>query len=88
MLAEHKRLEKEISSLQSKLQSFPNGKLICVRNGGHYKWFHSDGHTQTYIPKKKRELAEQLAENKEFYKNVIIWKLKKKEILVSTLTRK
>lgn len=66
MLAEHKRLEKEISSLQSKLQSFPNGKLICVRNGGHYKWFHSDGHTQTYIPKKKRKYAEQLAIKKYF----------------------
>ena len=25
------------------------------------KWFHSDGHTQTYIPKKHREYAQQLA---------------------------
>ena len=61
MLAEHKRLENEISSLQSQLKSFPDGKLICVHNGTHYKWFHSDGHTQTYIPKKNREFAEQLA---------------------------
>ena len=47
MLAEHKRLEKEISDLQSKLKSFPDGKLFCVHNGNHYKWFHSDGHTKT-----------------------------------------
>lgn len=61
MLAEHKRLEEQISSIQSQLSSFPDGKLICVHNGSHYKWFHSDGHTQTYIPKKNRVYAEQLA---------------------------
>ncbi len=61
MLAEHKRLEKEISNLQSKLKSFPDGKLFCVHNGNHYKWFHSDGHTKTYIPKKHKEYAEKLA---------------------------
>ena len=61
MLVEHNRLEKEILDLQSKLKSFPDGKLICVHNGHHFKWFHSDGHTQTYIPKKQREYAEQLA---------------------------
>lgn len=61
MLAEHKRLEEEISSIQLQLTSFPDGKLICVHNGSHFKWFHSDGHTQTYIPKKNRVYAEQLA---------------------------
>lgn len=61
MLAEHARLEKEISTLQSKLKSFPDGKLFCVHNGNHFKWFYSDGHTKTYIPKKQREYAEQLA---------------------------
>lgn len=63
-MAEHNRLEKEILDLQSKLKSFPDGKLICVHNGLHFKWFHSDGHTQTYIPKKQREYAEQLAVKK------------------------
>lgn len=61
VIAEYKRLEEEISSIKSKLKLFPNGKLICVHNGSHFKWFHSDGHKQTYIPKKKREYAEQLA---------------------------
>lgn len=61
MLAEHTRLNEEISVLQSKIKSFPDGKLICVHNGNHFKWFHSDGHTHTYIPKKQREYAEQLA---------------------------
>lgn len=64
MIAEHKRLEEKISLLQTQLKSYPDGKLICVRNGSHIKWFHSDGHTQTYIPKKNRAYAEQLATKK------------------------
>ena len=64
MLAEYTRLEEKILDLQSELESFPDGKLICVNNGQHFKWFHSDGHTQTYIPKKQREYAEQLAVKK------------------------
>lgn len=39
----------------------PDGKIICVHNGNRVKWFHSDGYTQTYIPKKHREYAQQLA---------------------------
>lgn len=39
----------------------PDGKIICVHNGNRVKWFYSDGHTQTYIPKKHREYAQQLA---------------------------
>ena len=39
----------------------PDGKIICVHNGNRVKWFDSDGHTQTYIPKKHREYAQQLA---------------------------
>ena len=39
----------------------PDGKIICVHNGNRVKWFLSDGHTQTYIPKKHREYAQQLA---------------------------
>lgn len=61
MLAESRRLEQEISSLQAQLKTFPFGNLICTHNKNYVKWFHSDGHIQTYIPKKKREFAEQLA---------------------------
>ena len=61
MLAESRRLELEISSLQAQVKTFPSGKLICTHNKKYIKWFHSDGHIQTYIPKKKRAYAEQLA---------------------------
>lgn len=61
MLKEQKRLEHEIQSIQSQLQLLPDGKLICARNQGRYKWYISDGHTKIYIPKKNKHLAEQLA---------------------------
>ena len=64
MVAEHKRLEEKISSIQNQLKSFPKEKLICAHNGKHFKWYHSNGHTKTYIPKKNREFAEQLAVKK------------------------
>lgn len=64
MITEQKRLEKELESIQNKICEFPNGKLICVHNGNYVKWHQSDGHKITYIPKKNRELAEQLAMKK------------------------
>lgn len=38
--------------------------MICSQNGNRVKWYHSDGHTKTYIPKKNRAFAEQLAKKK------------------------
>lgn len=64
ILTEQHRLEEQLNSLKSQLLNFPTGKLICTRNGNRYKWYQSDGHTQTYIPKKDRTLAEQLAAKK------------------------
>lgn len=64
MLAEHQRLKEQIHSLNSQLEQLPNGKLICTRNARHYKWYHSDGKKQTYIPKKNQHFAEQLAVKK------------------------
>ncbi len=58
------QLKNQIASIQKQLCTFPEGKLICSRNGNSYKWYQSDGHTQTYIPKKNRKLAEQLAVKK------------------------
>ena len=64
MLAERQRLDEKINSLKSQIKNFPNGKLICARNGKHYKWYQSDLHNKTYIPKKNRQLAEKLAAKK------------------------
>lgn len=64
MKAEQQNLEKQIYSLEKQLQHLPEGKLLCARNGNRYKWYQSDGKNHTYIPKKERYLAEQLAAKK------------------------
>lgn len=61
ILLEHKNLGNKIKSLQEQLSTLPNGKLVCTRNNGYYKWYLSDGKSLTYIPKSQRPLAEQLA---------------------------
>jgi len=64
ILKEFRELELRIQALQAQLLSFPDGKLICARNGSSYKWYQSNGHHKKYIPKKHQELAEQLAAKK------------------------
>lgn len=56
----------KIDVLNNTINSLPKGKLICVRNGKYFKWYHSDGHNISYIPKKNRKLAELLAQ-KTYY---------------------
>lgn len=64
MLSESKRLGEKINSLEGQLVSCPEGKLVLSRTENRYKWYQSDGHQKTYIPKKNRALAEQLAAKK------------------------
>lgn len=64
MLSESHKLEKQINFLDDQLAACPDGKLICSRTENRYKWYQSDGHTKTYIPKKNRTHAEQLAAKK------------------------
>ena len=64
MLAERNRLDSKIQELQSQLKQFPEGKLFCTKNRHYFKWYVTDGKTQTYLPKSKRSLAEKLAAKK------------------------
>ena len=61
MLSERNRLEAQLQSIKQQLQSLPDGKLICARNGKGIKWYHSDGKIRTHIRKDNRPYAEQLA---------------------------
>lgn len=63
-LAEYSRLDEQISELEQQLKGYPEGKIFISRNGNRYKWYQTDGHTQVYIPKKQRSLAEKLAVKK------------------------
>ncbi len=58
------RLKMKIQELQTYLKKFPEGNLICARNGNRYKWYHTDGSNHKYVPKDQRTLAEQLAAKK------------------------
>ena len=58
---EYQRLQNQISVISQQLSSFPAGKLICCHHGRKCKWYQSDGHAKSYIPKSNRALAEQLA---------------------------
>lgn len=60
-LKERERLEKRIFEAKQELKGLPDGKLLVARNGKGYRWYQSDGHTQMYLPRKERALAEQLA---------------------------
>ena len=71
ILKESRRLDEEIHTIQLKLNTLPEGKLICASNGKGYKWYRSDGHKATYISKKEKTLAEELA-----YKNYLSLQLK------------
>lgn len=64
MLAEYKRLDNQIKLIQTQINHLPEGKLICSRTENRYKWFCSDSHTKTYIPKSDRKFAEKLAMKK------------------------
>ena len=61
MLSKYNDLENQISHLTKQLQSLPQGNLLCTRNGNHYKWYQNHNQSSTYLPKKERLLAEQLA---------------------------
>ena len=43
MLVEYLRLDEQISKIERKLAEFPEGRLFCVNDGGHYKWYRSEG---------------------------------------------
>lgn len=55
------RLQQQMDSIKQMVSSLPPGKLVCCHHGKYQKWYQSDGHTKTYIPKSNRNFAEQLA---------------------------
>lgn len=77
MLLQQEQLQQKLTDIQKQLQQLPEGKLICTRCGNRTKWYRSDGHTKTYIPKDQKPYASQLAirrylleKQKEYQKNL------------------
>ncbi len=61
ILSKYHEIETQIQSVKKQIKHLPSGTLWCARNGEHYKWYQHNNHTNAYIPKKQRQLAEQLA---------------------------
>lgn len=59
-------LQKQISSLKQQLAEYPEGHLICTRNGKYLKNIHVLDGTKHHIPKKDIDFARKLAEKKYF----------------------
>ena len=66
MITRKKELSQEITQIKQQLLSLPEQFLICAKNGNHFKWYQSDGHHCSYLPKKHRSYAEQLARRRYF----------------------
>ena len=64
MLSQYLTLENRIKELKNQIKVLPSDNFFCTQNGKHYKWYRSKDHTNCYIPKKERHLAEQLAYKK------------------------
>ena len=64
MLSEHQRLTEQIKVFEKQISELPEGKLVIAGNGEYNKWYLSDGHHKTYIPKNQQDFAEKLAVKK------------------------
>lgn len=63
---EYERITKQIALLEESLKHFPEGELLCTKNGPYVKWLRSDHKHSVYIPKHDRHLAELLAAKKYY----------------------
>ncbi len=79
------QLAQQINLLQTQLNALPPGKLCIVKGRKYARYYQSDGHTSSYIPSNRRQLAHDLA-----YKKYLILKSeylsKEHKILQSCLT--
>lgn len=57
-------MEKQINTLKKQLRDYPEGKLLCCRNGKYVKWYLSNGSKPIHISKKETEFIQKLAEKK------------------------
>ncbi|MBR5280735.1 MAG: ATPase [Clostridia bacterium] len=64
MIKEKTRVLREIEQVKHQIAILPKGTFYYVKQQKHIKWFTHNGQKRIYIPKKRRNLAEQLAQRK------------------------
>lgn len=62
MVLEKQYLEKEIDSMEQRLQILPEGRLVCMGSKTHPRYYQCIGKTRKYISKQNFRIAELLAE--------------------------
>lgn len=50
----------KIKEIEEQIQSFPEGKILCLNNGKYIQWYQVENGIKKYIPKKNIELARSL----------------------------
>lgn len=76
MCSRQAELTQEIEYIQQLLSSMPDKFLICAKKWHSFKWYESDGHHCSYLPRKHRIRAEQLAKRRTSIVACSICKLK------------
>lgn len=71
-----KQISKELEKIYCLEKKFPQGELLCSKDGSRYKWFVKDQGGTSYLPKSNRKLAETLA-----LKNTMIIKNKNWKVI-------
>ncbi len=66
---EAKRIENEMYSIVRTFGVLPVGRLCCRQNGKYFKYYQTDGHTNTYISKSNQDIVIILAA-KEYYERL------------------
>lgn len=66
LLEQKKYLLTEIQNIKHRLASYPEGELICAKNGKYVTCMHSLNGIYTYIPKKNSDFIKVLGEKKLF----------------------
>ena len=82
---EYDSITERLDKIEEEINKLPPGKLICSHQKKSAKWYLSDGHHKVYIPKSKRQLAEQLARKK--YLSLLYQDLSKEQSVLSHYLR-
>ena len=82
---EYKSLKIKIDTIQKQLKQMPKGEIQCVQDGEFQRWYLKESGKRIYISKKKRTLAEKLAEKK--YLSTLLKSLKQEKIAIEFYLR-
>lgn len=85
IVKEEERLKTKIKEIEKQLKLMPKGEIQVVQDRGFQRWYLKEQEKRTYISKKKRALAEKLAEKK--YLSILLKSLKQEKTAIEFYLR-